>query len=407
MSAKLCAAAGMVALVASAASAMPMYDIIDLGLVNATDIGVQGNAVSPNGIYATGRGFGAPTTSFLYSQVGGMASLPNDPSRGFGVGNGVNDAGIVAGTGATTSFGSSPLPLIWQSGAVAQLPLPAGETLGRANDINNNNLAVGSVNGGSLERASYYTTTTGTTITATGPGGVLMTTAYGVNDAGIACGNGIDPNNAARNVGLRYDINTAQLTEIGALPGLNGALAFGISEAGHITGSSMLNQGSGTPFVWTSGGGMVAIPLPTGATSGSGRGVNSSGWCVGNAGGVFAVPWLYDGVQTYRVQDLIPAGSGWDLSMNTSSSALGISDDGVIVGTGIHNGNTRAYMMVPIVPCPGDADGDRDVDLTDLNLVLFNFGNVVTPGTNGDVDGDGDVDLTDLNLVLFNFGNVC
>jgi hypothetical protein len=35
--------------------------------------------------------------------------------------------------------------------------------------------------------------------------------------------------------------------------------------------------------------------------------------------------------------------------MNTSSSALGISDGGVIVGTGVLNGQVRAYAMVPVV----------------------------------------------------------
>jgi hypothetical protein len=34
--------------------------------------------------------------------------------------------------------------------------------------------------------------------------------------------------------------------------------------------------------------------------------------------------------------------------MNTSSSALGISDGGVIVGTGVLNGQVHAYAMVPV-----------------------------------------------------------
>jgi hypothetical protein len=56
-----------------------------------------------------------------------------------------------------------------------------------------------------------------------------------------------------------------------------------------------------------------------------------------------------------------------------------------------------------VVACPGDADGDGDVDLDDLLLVLGNFG-----GTgSGDVDGDNDVDLDDLLLVLGAFGTTC
>jgi uncharacterized membrane protein len=114
----------------------------------------------------------------------------------------------------------------------------------------------------------------------------------------------------------------------------------------------MLNQGSGLPFIWTSGGGTVAVPLAAGTSQGSARGVNSNGWVVGTDSSAFAIPFLYDGTQTYRLQDLIPAGTGWDLSTNTSSSALGISEDGIIVGTGVFNGQVRAYAMVPI-PEPG------------------------------------------------------
>ena len=92
---------------------------------------------------------------------------------------------------------------------------------------------------------------------------------------------------------------------------------------------------------------MVAIPLASGTSQGSARAVNSAGWVVGNDSSAFSIPFLYDGKNTYRLADLIPSNSGWDLSMNTSSSALGISEDGVIVGTGVHKGETHAYAMVP------------------------------------------------------------
>ena len=62
-----------------------------------------------------------------------------------------------------------------------------------------------------------------------------------------------------------------------ALPGFNGALAFGVSNTGYVVGSSMLNQGSGLPFIWSDQGGMVAIPLASGTSQGSARAVNSAG----------------------------------------------------------------------------------------------------------------------------------
>ena len=57
-------------------------------------------------------------------------------------------------------------------------------------------------------------------------------------------------------------------------------------------------------------------------------------------------------------------------------------------------------------PCPGDTDGDGDVDLTDLANVLGNFGRNGV-GLVGDLNGDGTVDLTDLAVVLAEFGKTC
>ncbi|MCC6677830.1 MAG: hypothetical protein IT436_11850 [Phycisphaerales bacterium] len=333
----------------------PEYTIVDIGLVKPGDSASQGFRVSSNGI-ATGRSLGSPTQAFAWTQAGGIVGLPNlaSPVRAFSVGNGVNDAGTVVGTGATTAFGSSPLPLIWQDGAVAQLPLPGGYTLGRANDINNSGLAVGSVGSGSGEVGVMYSGGAGLVITQTTPDGSFLRTAFGVNDAGRIVGFGIDPANPAVNVGFVYDSASGTSFKVGALPGRNGAICFDIGESGHIVGSSMLNQGDGTPFIWTEAGGIVEIPLPAGTSQGSARGVNSAGWAVGIASSAFAIPFVYDGSMTYALGDLIPAGSGWDLSTTTSASAMGISDSGIIVGTGTYLGAVHAYAMIP-VPAPGAA----------------------------------------------------
>lgn len=56
---------------------------------------------------------------------------------------------------------------------------------------------------------------------------------------------------------------------------------------------------------------------------------------------------------------------------------------------------------------PGDANGDGQVNGTDLGLVLGNFGCAGPPPCPGDVNGDGLVDLTDLATVLASFGVSC
>lgn len=326
---------------------VPLYQIIDIGVVVAGDSASQGFGVSPGGV-GVGRSVRtAGAQAFSWTQAGGIVGLTNLSGRTFCVSNGANDNNRIVGTCANSLFGTARLPVIWIDGAVAPLTLPPGETLGDANDINSGGFAVGSVDSGSFQQAVIYFGLNTTVITQTTSTGCFFTTAFGINDSGRIIGTGIDPNNAARNVGMVFDMGQSSAIEVGALPGANGALAFGIGNGGHVVGSSMMNQGSGLPFVWTEGGGMVAIPLPVGTTQGSARGVNTSGWAVGTASSAFAIPFLYDGTNTYRLGDLILPGNGWDLSTNTSSSALGISDRGVIIGTGVFNGAVHAYAMIP------------------------------------------------------------
>lgn len=325
----------------------PQYQIFDIGLVLESDDASQGVRVSPGGI-AVGRSMrSGGSQAFTWTLSGGLVGLGELAGSPYCVSNSANDNGAVVGTCAQTFFGSGRRPVIWQNGTATVLPLPGSETIGDANQVNSSGIAVGSAGGGSLQFGVIYSGKTATPITQTTAGGSFFVTAFGINDSGRIVGQGIDPNNAARNVGIVYDIGDDQAFEVTGLEGTNGALAFGVSNAGHVVGSAMMNQGSGTPFIWTEAGGMTAIPLPVGTTQGSARGVNSDGWAVGIASSAFAIPFLYDGTTTYRVADLIPAGTGWDLSTNTSSSAMGISDDGIIVGTGVLNGEVHAYAMVP------------------------------------------------------------
>jgi hypothetical protein len=54
--------------------------------------------------------------------------------------------------------------------------------------------------------------------------------------------------------------------------------------------------------------------------------------------------------------------------------------------------------------CSGDTDGDGDTDISDLGLLLANFGAAVAPGTNGDLDFNALVNIADLGLLLADFG---
>ncbi len=63
----------------------------------------------------------------------------------------------------------------------------------------------------------------------------------------------------------------------------------------------------------------------------------------------------------------------------------------------------EGHELVP-TPCYADADGDRDVDFDDLNIVMLHWGESVAEG---DVTYDGSVDFLDLDLVLQHWGTNC
>ncbi|MFO0837366.1 MAG: choice-of-anchor X domain-containing protein [Phycisphaerae bacterium] len=54
--------------------------------------------------------------------------------------------------------------------------------------------------------------------------------------------------------------------------------------------------------------------------------------------------------------------------------------------------------------CPGDIDGDFDVDESDLGVLLGNWQTAQTPNSGGDLDGSGFVDEADLGILLGSWG---
>jgi len=331
----------------------PKYKIIDLGVIG-TDTGSQAMGISPNGNIVVGRSLGSDSQAYSWTPKGGMVALPNLAKRNFAIANGANNSGTVVGTSVLDWRGDSPVPVIWNHGTVSQLQMPFGYTVGEAFGVNAAGVVAGAVGSGPTQRAALFTGGKGSVITATTSDGSFMNVAFGINKTGLVIGSGVDPHNAAVNVGLVYNSITGKMTNLGALNGADGALAFGVSNDGYVVGSSMFEQGPGLPFIWSSSHGIVPISLPAGTFQGSAHGVNDEGWAVGVASGNYAVPFLYAGGSTYTVQSLLPAGSGWDLSTNTSSSALAITDAGTIIGTGVHNGLTHGYEMelIPSVPEP-------------------------------------------------------
>lgn len=78
------------------------------------------------------------------------------------------------------------------------------------------------------------------------------------------------------------------------------------------------------------------------------------------------------------------------------------------VASGIENTTVRSAFALSTLPgdCPGDANGDQEVNFTDLNILLSQFGDT-GPGLSADLNNDEAVNFTDLNILLSLFGSNC
>ena len=82
--------------------------------------------------------------------------------------------------------------------------------------------------------------------------------------------------------------------------------------------------------------------------------------------------------------------------------------DGAWAYSGWNIDDVQLISLLCAPRCPGDLDGDNDVDLGDLAQLLSNYGE--TSGMayeDGDLDEDGDVDLSDLSALLAVYGTEC
>src|SRR5438067_12584421 len=190
-----------VVIISAATATTPQYQIYDIGVIEVGDDASQGFGVSHGGI-AVGRSIRTGGSQALtWTLNGGIVGLPNLAGRSYAVSNSANDNGVVVGTAASTLFGTSRLPVIWQNGAVSQLPLPPGETLGDANSVNASSVAVGSVDAGSLQRGVFYSCGDCTIITQSTAPCCYFLTAFCIYDAGRLVGQGIARSDAARDAG--------------------------------------------------------------------------------------------------------------------------------------------------------------------------------------------------------------
>lgn len=329
----------------------PQYTIVDLGVV-APNTYSQTFGMSSTGNYVVGRnlpgdGQSGAWPAFVWSADTGMVGQGLLSGRSYAWGRDVNTSGTAVGWLSLSPTGAGAVPVVWKNGVATQLGL-AGQTVGHAYGINDGGIAVGSVGSGTGEQGAIFNTVTGTTtlIGALSSQGSYMQAAMAISNTGLVVGAGVDSN--SRNIALLYNTGNNSMLEL-AMPATGGApssLAFSISEDGkYVVGG---NGNNAAPFIWSTATGTLITGIPSVSSSGTLYGVNDMGWAVGNSGGQYSNPFLYADGASYLISDVISNGAGWNFTTTTSASAMGIANNGVIVGTAQFNGIEHAYMLTPV-----------------------------------------------------------
>ena len=197
------------------------------------------------------------------------------------------------------------------------------------------------------------------------------------------------------------------------------SIPFNVSPDGSlIVGEGQSDVGR-QAAVWI-GDTVTALPdLDGGTVSGSAKAATDTGLIVGwgtTELGTEAAIWDAT-YAVHRLADVLTSNgvvipSGWVL---TEAADITVNGDIVtLCGTGTNPaGETEAWIArytLPAEPCPGDVDGDLDVDLSDLGAMLAAYGACDgDPGydAGADFDDNGCIDLSDLGSLLTAYGQPC
>jgi probable HAF family extracellular repeat protein len=301
------------------------YVITDLGDLPVSTGNLHTYAV---GINNNGQVTGASHNQCFLWQNGVMTDL------GEGFGRGINDAGQI-GVSST-----SPGCFIWQNGLKTPVALYQVSGINNVGDVSGH-LLIG------IDTIHAAVRKNGTIIDL----GTLGANSLGSNSQAFGI------NNNGQVVGLTsasgFTSDRAFLWQNGVMTDLGSlgtpstavtAVAQSINDNGQIVGVSKTPSDPNWHAVLWQNGTITDIGSMAGLSVEATQ-INSSGQIVGfytNSGEGNQRALLWKNGVMIKLNDLLPAGSGWILL-----DAGGINDKGQIVGYGIHNGQHHGYLLTP------------------------------------------------------------
>ncbi len=408
--------AGLVLVVLTAATARAdvAYTVIDLGIPPgafeslATGINNAGVVVGWSG-HSFG---GAFYRSWTWTPAEGLTLLPvflvSGDVENYAAMD-INDGGVIAGDGSNVNS-SGGLAWRFQGGAYSVVPLLAGDTWSVLTGIN----AAGGVAGfsdnfspgGLTEAYFFYSDDTGLVTIPESPG--QITNLGRVNDPGQVVGT------MGATGAFRWTV-AGGFQFLGAPPvPFSSAQAWGVNNAGDACGMLIEdNDKYGAIFIEGAGWQAIADFALPGCCSDPrterAEAINASrevvGWSALNGGANSGahVAWVWSAAGGVRLLDDVI-----DPALNVHlRKALDINDAGQIVAYGSDNDLPEPYRAFLLTPVPAaDLDGDGAVGIADFLALLAAWG--PCPGSPdpcpADLDGDGAVGVTDMLALLADWG---
>jgi probable HAF family extracellular repeat protein len=318
------------------------YTITDLGTLGgsssiATGLNDRGQVVGSSTI-----GSGLEEHAFLWED-GMMVDLgvlgPGFSSRA----RAINNCGQIAGHSSVNNGPPFHAVLWGEDRELVDLGTLPGGFAAFATAINDRGHVVGGSRTANRDfHAFLWEQGTGMIDLGTLSPGDHISVARAINKSGQIAGNSgpviVDPQIPPQRGFIWWDGVMTDLDNLGG----EYTVPFGINKRGHVVGESDLADGERHGFLWRDGA-MTDLGTLGGPYS-SGQSVNSRDQVVGTSllasGQPHAFLW-HRGVMT-DLNSLIPADSGWVLT-----EARGINKAGEIVGSGIINGQTHAFLLTP------------------------------------------------------------
>ena len=352
-------------------------------------------------------------------------------------GNAMADNGHVGGT--FTCF-ILPQAATWDAGnGLTPLPFLAGFNEARVHGLNSIDEVVGSQFSSTLTwRAVIWQN--GVPSRLPDWPGTTLSVAFGLNKNGWITGywgNGIiGPGNAA--IIWKPDGSMVNLND--DLAG-NSSHGLDINDHGEVTGwfGALVNP---QPYFWDSGQ-VTELPLIPGGTKSKGLAINNQSQVAGTAwipiegsSSLAARAFFWDGLSTIDLGTLPGFDNSAANDINDVSQIVGVSSvpgnhaflwrDGVMTdlnsylpasfdgvsmtatainrnGDILLTGGGVAVILSPVGSGPGDIDNDCSVDVSDLLLLLNEWGESISVA---DINLDGMVNVTDLLMLLADWGTL-